>query len=131
MFECLKQEIEHLDIRTLMIEPGQFRTELMTEKNFEEQTTSIPDYEEVVEALSDYNEALAGNQPGDPQKGADRIIDLVRGEGTAAGRELPPRLPLGKDALAGIRAKCEATLKILAEWEDVITSTDFEEELPN
>ena len=130
MVECLRQEIEHLDIRCIVIEPGQFRTELMTAQNMKSpptSTTSIADYEEVSEALDDFSEAMAGQQPGDPKKLADRIIDVLKAEGMAEGRKMPPRLPLGKDSLAGIRAKCQATLKLLDEWEDVISSTDLEE----
>ena len=129
--DCLRQEVEHLDIRSIVIEPGQFRTELMTEKNMRKETAPIEDYQEVSEALEDFNDAMAGNQPGDPQKAAERIVDVVKGEGMAVGRKFPPRLPLGKDSLVGIRGKCEATLKLLDEWEEVITSTDFDEGLPN
>ena len=120
-----------MDIRCIVFEPGQFRTELLTEKNMKNLTTPIADYEEVTEALEDFNEAMAGNQPGDPQKAAERMIDVVKGEGTAAGKKFPPRLPLGNDSMTAIRAKCEATLKLLEEWDDIIVSTDLDEGLPN
>ena len=45
-----------------------------------------------------------GNQPGDPRKGAERMVDVVRGEGMAEGKtDFPLRLPLGSDALELIR----------------------------
>ena len=56
------------------------------------------------------------------------MIDVVRGEGMARGREMPVRLPLGRDGLKVVRAKCEETLRVCGEWEDLIGSTDLEEE---
>ena len=78
-------------------------------------------YNAMSEALIAYN----GKQPGDPKKAVERIIDVPKSEGMVAGRPMPPRLPLGADSLAAIRAKCEATLKICDEWESLITSTDI------
>ena len=78
-------------------------------------------YDEIQGALTAYH----GNQRGDPKKAAERMVDVLRSEGMAAGRTMPPRMPLGPDALAGVRAKCEATLKICDEWEGLISSTDF------
>lgn len=66
-----------------------------------------------------------GNQPGDPKKAVERIVDVVRSEGMAAGRPIPDRLPLGSDCLDTIRAKCHETLKLCDDWEDIIKSTDL------
>lgn len=68
---------------------------------------------------------IHGRQPGDPRKAVERIVDVVRSEGMAARKELPVRLPLGGDALAVIRKKCEETLKICEDWEDLISGIDF------
>ena len=69
-----------------------------------------------------------GNQRGDPKKATERMVDVLKSEGKAAGRTMPARMPLGPDALAGVRAKCEATLKICEEWEGLISSTDVARE---
>ncbi|KAF2450666.1 hypothetical protein P171DRAFT_426993 [Karstenula rhodostoma CBS 690.94] len=82
-------------------------------------------YAGVNKQMEGFANAINGAQPGDPRKAAERIADVVRKEGMAEGREMPKRLPLGSDALAVIRGKCEETLKICKEWEEVITSTDF------
>lgn len=68
---------------------------------------------------------MNGNQVGDATKAAELIVDLVRGENRAAGREWPGCLALGSDAVAGIRKKCEDTLRQLREWEDISASTDI------
>ena len=72
---------------------------------------------------------LAGEdrtQPGDPVKLVEIILDLVRQEGVAEGKEVPFRLPLGIDCYDDIKAKCEETLRLLKDWEHVIRSTDHE-----
>lgn len=68
---------------------------------------------------------MYGKAPGDPRKGVKVCIDLVKGEGAVAGRELPPYLPLGTDAFEEVKAATEKCLKMLQDWEDVIRSTDI------
>ena len=53
------------------------------------------------------------------------MVDVIRGEGVAAGRPFPATLPLGSDCFNAITAACEKSLANLTEWEDVITGTDF------
>lgn len=68
-----------------------------------------------------------GAQKGDPQKGVSRMIDVVKGEGMEEGRKMPLRMPIGPDSLRAVREKCEETLRICGEWEELIGSTDFDE----
>ena len=70
-------------------------------------------------------EAIDGHQLGDPKKMAKCSVDVVRSEGLTAGREMPKRFPLGTDVLDVIWKKCEETLMIRRNWEDVMKSTDF------
>ena len=70
-------------------------------------------------ALDVYN----GQQPGDVDKCARVIVDVLTGEGVAKGREVPVRLALGSDCVEVVRAKCESTLKQVKEWEHVSVST--------
>lgn len=70
--------------------------------------------------------ALDGSQPGDPQKLAERLIDVVKSEGMAASKSIPQRLAMGRDAMATIGEKCEAWLKLCNEWKNFITSMDIE-----
>ena len=43
-------------------------------------------------------------------------------------RYLPPRLPLGSDAVEGIRKKCLETLALCDEWEEVVSNTNVTED---
>lgn len=77
-------------------------------------------------AIAGFVAATYGNQPGDPRKLVERIIDVVKSEGIAAGKSMPQRLPLRRDAMAAIVKNCENTLQLCKEWESLITSTDIE-----
>jgi hypothetical protein len=71
--------------------------------------------------------SLDGNQPGDPKKAVELMIDPVKGEGYAGGKTVPSRLPIGQDAREAIKTTCEEMLKTMEEWKDVIDRTDFSE----
>ena len=113
-----------MGIKTLLIEPGRFRTNLLTPGNVQISQSKIPEYLEGSKAIIDHFAEQDMAQPGDVRKGVDIILDLVRGEGVAAGKDVPLRLPIGTDCYHGIKKKCEETLDLLSSWSDVITSTD-------
>ncbi len=75
--------------------------------------------------------AMIGNERGDCVKVIERMVDVVRGEGCAAGKKFPERLPLGEDALAAIEQRCRDMLKLMDVWRDVIVSTDRDDYTPN
>ncbi|KAF2257654.1 NAD(P)-binding protein [Lojkania enalia] len=125
--EGLWRETAHLGIRTMLIEPGRFRTNLLSTSNMKAARSEIPDYavssENMIEGLAKEDHA----QPGDPKRLVETILDMVRREGVAEGKEIPFRLPLGVDVFDDMKAKCEETLKLLDEWKKVIRSTDYAE----
>jgi hypothetical protein len=69
--------------------------------------------------------AYNGNQPGDPLKGVEIMVDVVRGEGVAAGKPFPTSLSLGGDCFDVVKMESEAALARLEEWKEVTKSTDF------
>jgi hypothetical protein len=58
------------------------------------------------------------------------VIDLVHGEGYAAGKTVLLRLPIGCDAHEAIKATCEEMLKTINDWKGIIDSTDLLEKYP-
>ena len=58
---------------------------------------------------------------GDKNADGGIVVDVVRGEGAAVGREWPLWLVLGRDAYTDVRAKCERVLRTMDAWEDVAT----------
>jgi len=124
--ECLQKETSEFGISTIVIEPGDFRTKVYSAENVKWAPLSIPEYQLMHDAIQAMVQAFDGLQSGDPRKAAERIVDVVRKEGLAAGKETPPRLPLGPDSLQQLRNKCLSTLKILEDWEELISSTNFD-----
>ncbi|KAH7413980.1 hypothetical protein DE146DRAFT_14094 [Phaeosphaeria sp. MPI-PUGE-AT-0046c] len=124
--EGLHAETAHLGLKTLLVEPGRFRTNLLSSSNMKARLSDIAEYAESSRAQMT---GLAGEdqkQPGDPAKLVEIVLDLVRGEGVAQGMEVPFRLPLGVDCYTDIKEKCEATLAMLETWKNVARSTDME-----
>ena len=110
-------------IQSIIFEPGLYRTKIFDDGNVAVEGSKIPDYVEISGALRAGVTALHNTQPGDPMKAAERMVDIVRKEGMAAGKTTPLRLPLGADGLERMRNKCLETLKIIEEWKPVILST--------
>jgi NAD(P)-dependent dehydrogenase (short-subunit alcohol dehydrogenase family) len=95
--ECLAKEIAPLGVRVLIVEPGAFRTSL-----FGAAFRNLPPlgaYEPTVGPVREFAARAHGEQAGDPLKAARAIADAV-----AAGASRL-RLPLGADAVSGIRQK--------------------------
>ncbi|CAM1502636.1 Fc.00g074120.m01.CDS01 [Cosmosporella sp. VM-42] len=125
MVESLWRETAPLGLQTLLIEPGFFRTELLSNTNLKTIQSNIPDY---ADRSKKFNEMLVSqnrNQIGDPKKAVSIILDLVRREGISEGRDIPFRLALGADSYDLMRSKCVDTLKMLDGWKAVTCSTDI------
>lgn len=124
--EGLAAELKPFGIDVCCVEPGYFRTAFLNEGYRKHPAVRIPAYSdgpagELLAAFEKYN----NQQPGDPVKGARVAVDVFTQSGPAKGRGIPVRLALGTDALAVIRKKCNDTLALLKEWEDLSSSTDF------
>lgn len=139
MVEALQKEVEQFGIRTLLFEPGQFRTNLLSPSHVVANVSKIDDYKEASEmTLRSYTD-VDSKQRGDPAKAVEIIMDVVRSETfyryieegdvpyafrNAKYGPMKFRLPLGQDAFDAIKTKCDLTLKVLDAWELLITSTD-------
>ncbi|KAJ4301947.1 hypothetical protein N0V90_004043 [Kalmusia sp. IMI 367209] len=125
-YDCLKQETTHLGIKSMIFELGFFRTKIMDPGHVKFRSDPIEDYREVRNAVTQFVQGINGNQPGDPKKAVEIILDVVKDEGVAQGKDLPERLPLGPDCLMTLRKKAVNNLAICDEWEEVIRSTNIE-----
>ncbi|KAG2369647.1 hypothetical protein BDR07DRAFT_1323020 [Suillus spraguei] len=123
MSESLASELEPFNIRVLLVEPGGFRTEGILGNQWD-CSNPIPDYDDQrADGCANFSK-LAGKQPGDPDKAMEIVVDVVKGEGCARGREWPLYLVLGKDAEVDIRNKCAKVLRHLDDWNDVVRGVD-------
>ncbi|KZL83246.1 short-chain oxidoreductase [Colletotrichum incanum] len=123
--ETLAQELAILapGLKVLLVEPGYFRTKVF--HKIVEIPPRVSEFAGLHAMVRAGSEAIPGTEVGDPEKAVTRIVELVRGDGMAAGREVPLRVALGSDGWGKIREKCETVVKVGKEWEDVARSTDW------
>jgi NAD(P)-dependent dehydrogenase (short-subunit alcohol dehydrogenase family) len=124
-YDCFRKETIHLNVRSVLFELGFFRTKMFHPDNIKNRPNVIEDYDEVRNAVSQFIHDINGTQSGDPRKAVEIMLDVVKGEGTAKGRQMPHRLPLGPDCVARMRQTCAESLAICDEWEDLICNTNF------
>ncbi|KUI54654.1 putative oxidoreductase YusZ [Cytospora mali] len=122
--ECLSKELAIFapGIKVLIVEPGYFGTRAFS--NISHVTPSVDAYAQFNAGVRAYEEGLVGKEPGDPAKAVERVIELTKGTGMAAGKAVPLRVQLGTDGWSRIKAKCEETLKICNDWEELAKSTE-------
>jgi NAD(P)-dependent dehydrogenase (short-subunit alcohol dehydrogenase family) len=97
--ESLTPEVAPFGIRTMLVEPGFFRTELLTPESTKFAASSIEDYAERTEQTVAGWTSMNGLQGGDPAKLADALITLTSQE------EPPLRFAAGADAVATLEHK--------------------------
>lgn len=106
-----------------MVDPGYFRTKVFS--NISHVKPRNPDYAQFNAGVRQFEASLVGKEPGNADKAVTRMIELVKGTGMASGKQIPLRVPLGSDGWERVKTKCEETIKICEEWEDVAKSTDY------
>ena len=97
--EGLAPEVAPFGIRTMLVEPGFFRTELLTPQSTQYAEPSIEDYAERTTATVEAWRGMDGKQGGDPTKLAAALVLL------AAIDEPPVRFAAGADAVATLGQK--------------------------
>ena len=102
--ESLTPEIAPFGIRTMLVEPGFFRTELLSRDSTTYARPTIDDYAERTRATVAAWSSMDGKQGGDPAKLAAALVEL-------AGLEEPPaRFAAGADAVQTFEAKAKTLL---------------------
>jgi NAD(P)-dependent dehydrogenase (short-subunit alcohol dehydrogenase family) len=118
--ESLTPEIAPFGLRTMLVEPGFFRTELLSTESTTYAKPTIADYaqrtKETVVAWSGMN----GKQGGDPAKLAKALVQLA---GLA---EPPARFAAGADAVQTFEAKAHALLAQANAHRELSSSLDHD-----
>jgi NAD(P)-dependent dehydrogenase (short-subunit alcohol dehydrogenase family) len=102
--ESLTPEIAPFGIRTMLVEPGFFRTELLTNESTTYAQPTIDDYAERTREIVAAWKSMDGKQGGDPAKLADAIVKL------GALKEPPARFAAGADAVQTFETKANTLL---------------------
>jgi NAD(P)-dependent dehydrogenase (short-subunit alcohol dehydrogenase family) len=116
--ETLRDEVAGFGVRTLIVEPGAFRTGLFRPGAAYE-SQAMPEYADTVGPTRAYVRDNDGLQPGDPAKAAQAILTALDAD------EPPLRLVLGPDAIGNIERRLEALTEELATWRSLGEATNL------
>jgi NAD(P)-dependent dehydrogenase (short-subunit alcohol dehydrogenase family) len=118
--ESLRFEVEPFGIHTTIVEPGFFRTELLTKESTAYADLSIDDYAERTAQTRPAWEAMSGRQTNDPAKLAKALVTVVD-------QEQPPlRWVAGADAVAAVEQKANELLAQVDGYRDLSSSLAVE-----
>jgi len=120
--ESLTPEVAPFGIRTMLVEPGFFRTELLTPESTNYAEPSIEDYAEKTRRTVTAWSGMSGKQGGDPAKLANALVQL------ASQNESPLRFVAGADAVAAVEQKAREMLAQADAYRDLSSSLAFDEE---
>ena len=119
--ESLAPEVEPFGIHTTIVNPGFFRTELLTNESTNYATASIEDYAQRNAAQREFWESQNGQQTGDPAKLAQALL-------TIAEQEQPPRRFIaGADAIAQAEQHVAQFQAEINAYRDLSTSLALDE----
>lgn len=118
--KTLAMEVAEFNIKPILFEIGFIRTPILEKSTHED--PAIDDYKAAWEGVQGMVGALVGKQPGDVDKLAERIIDVVK---------QPDRksfiVPLGVDAIATLRTFAGGLNAACDEFEKVANSIERDE----
>jgi NAD(P)-dependent dehydrogenase (short-subunit alcohol dehydrogenase family) len=114
--QSLQAEIEPFGINTITVNPGFFRTELLTEESTDFAEGRIEDYDEARAKQMAFWKGYNGQQSGDPGKLAQALIKI-------SGREKPPRrFVAGADAVRTAEQVAATLLQQTEAYRELSTS---------
>jgi NAD(P)-dependent dehydrogenase (short-subunit alcohol dehydrogenase family) len=120
--ESMTAEVAPFGITTTIVNPGFFRTELLTEQSTNYAEAAIADYDERRGPLLEYWKSQNGKQSGDPAKLARALL-------TIASQEPPPRrFVAGADAIGTAEQKIAELKAQIDSNRELSTSLDFDQE---
>jgi NAD(P)-dependent dehydrogenase (short-subunit alcohol dehydrogenase family) len=114
--EALAPEVAPFGIRTMLVEPGFFRTELLSPQSTQYAEPSIDDYADRTKQTIESWQSMDGKQVGDPAKLADALVELADLE------EPPARFAAGADAIATFEQKANDLTAQAAAHRELSTS---------
>jgi hypothetical protein len=127
--ETLAAELKQFNVRVMLAVPGGFTTKFNAPKR---SGTPLEGYETVRNYLDELVPKYVKIPKSDPVLGMDALVDVVRGEGRAAGHGSTPLwLFLGEDCMRDVRARAEQLLSTVEEWKDVGSNLGLPVEQPS
>ncbi|WP_254511450.1 SDR family oxidoreductase [Anatilimnocola floriformis] len=119
--ESIAPEIEPFNIRTMLVEPGFFRTELLTDESTKWPEPAIDDYADKTKRTVTAWKGMSGLQGGDPAKLAKALVEL-------ASQTVPPlRWAAGADAVGTFEEKAKQLHAQANAYRDLSSSLSHDE----
>ncbi len=117
--ESFAEESKAFGVKVTIVSPGYFRTDFLTDSSLGLPNQPIDAYQAVRDSQQMHREQINQNQPGDPEKAVQVLIDLAKEENP------PLHLFLGADAYETADAKIKSVQKDMNDWKNLATSTGF------
>ena len=119
--QSLQAEVEPFEIDTIIVNPGFFRTELLTEESTNFAERPIEDYNERRAQQLQFWKGQNGKQSGDPAKLAQALITL-------SSQEKPPRRFIaGADAIGTAEQVVGKLQQQINAYRDLSSSLSYED----
>ena len=116
--DSLAAETASLGIKVTCVEPGPFRTD-WAGRSLKQTQSRIPDYADTAAVRMKATAGYSGQQPGDPVRAAQAIIDITQIPN-------PPRhLVLGAWGWDAVTQRLKARLDEIEAWRDTAVATDY------
>lgn len=116
--DSLRREVSPLGIQVMLVEPGAFRTDF-SGRSLKQAASAIPDYSETAGKRRIEHDKTHGTQPGDPDKGAELLIEAVEAE------HPPFHLLLGTDAVSLAHEVLTERMEELEQWRTFSQRSDY------
>ena len=118
--EALAEEVKSFGIKVTLVYPGYFRTNFLSDESIVIPKNIINEYVEARESQMLHQNQINGNQPNDPEKGIEVLIQMAK--------EVHPPLHLflGADALEMVDQKIKIIENEVEKWKPESLSTAFE-----
>ncbi|PNW28729.1 SDR family oxidoreductase [Formosa algae] len=117
--EALAEDMKSFNVYTTLVYPGYFRTNFLSEGSVKTPNNPIEDYKSAREMEQVHLKDIDGNQPNDPEKGAEVLIALSQLE------HPPVHFFMGEDAYHHAKLKLETIENALKAHITLGTSTGF------
>ncbi|WP_310555701.1 SDR family NAD(P)-dependent oxidoreductase [Flavobacterium sp.] len=117
--EALAAEVKSFGVKVTLVYPGYFRTNFLSEESIIIPKSPIDEYEEARQSQILHQNQINGNQPNDPEKAADALIEMAKEENPAL------HLFLGADALEMVEQKINIIKVEVEKWKSTSLSTAF------
>ena len=117
--ESYAAEMKEFGVHATVVYPGYFRTDFLTNGSLGTPRQPIAAYQAVRDSQAQHQQQINGNQPGDPVKAAQVLIQVSEAENP------PVHLFLGEDANQLAAAQMSNVQHELQQWAAVTTATNL------